>query len=390
MTIRRALILYLGSEILLSTGIGVVLYIQPFYYESLGLSDALIGTLFAINSAVSGATAFFLGSVADRLGASHICKLATLLLPLGYLITGLSHAFWTLCAGAALSGFGASLLLCTENVVLGALLIGTDRAHVLSRFVALYTLVMAVGTAASGLLSQAVGTRDCLIIGAAISLCAPIIRVFVKVSDTKSQRLFRRPSKAILQMGVYALLFGCASGLFTPFANLILQGRYHTAAGVTATVSALALLMTAAGSFGVLPLLSRFGRPRTVRYSFVGIVVLSLTLSIGLPPTWAFVGLYLLRTAVTSVPGSIVDATFLEWTNPTMHVQMFGVRVFGNSMGSAVGSLMGGNLLTSGGIAAMLAGSALLFAAAFLYLRTLRAKQSGTPGDPDNSANDFR
>lgn len=371
MSPTKPLILYLSSEILLSLGIGIVLYAQPFYYQHLGLSDQSIGLLFAVNSTASGLAALLLGSAADRIGASRIFKLATLVLPLGYLGTALAHTLTPLLLATALSGCGAALLMSTENVVLSALLDGVERSHVLSRFVSLYTLVMAVGTVLSGVISQALGYDRTLLIGALCALLAPTIRVFVRAPDARAPHLFRRPSKAIVRMGLYALLFGCASGAFTPFVTLILQGHYGVGDRAAASVSALSLLFTSIGAFSVTPFVRRFGRRKTTTLSFwVGIAV-SLLLAWRFPIALPFILLFLTRTAIFSVPGSIIDATFLEWTESTMHVQMFGVRVFGTSIGNALGSYAGGTLLNGGFIGAMPALSAVAFAAAWFYLRQL-------------------
>ncbi|MCY0875573.1 MAG: MFS transporter, partial [Firmicutes bacterium] len=201
---KKPLILYLSSEIFLSLGIGIVLYAQPFYYAHLGLSDQSIGLLFAVNSTASGLAALGLGSAADRIGASRMFKLATLVLPLGYVFTALSTGLVPLLLAAALSGAGAALLMSTENVVLSSLLDGVERSHVLSRFVSMYTLVMAIGTFLSGIISKAVGYEHTVMIGAACALCAPVIRVFVRARDTRSPHLFRRPSKTVTRMGLYA------------------------------------------------------------------------------------------------------------------------------------------------------------------------------------------
>lgn len=376
MSHKKPLFLYLSSEILLSLGIGIVLYAQPFYYQHLGLTDQTIGLLFAVNSAAAGMTALLLGSAADRIGASHVFKLATLILPLGYACTSLSHTFWPLVLATALSGCGAALLMSTENVVLSSLLEGVERSHVLSRFVSMYTLVMAVGTALSGVISRAVGYDHTLMVGAACALLAPLIRVFVRARDARSAQLFRRPTKDIVRMGLYAILFGCASGVFTPFVTLILQGHYGVGDRAAASVSALALLFTSIGAFCVTPFVRKIGRRQTTTLSFWLGIVVSLALAWRFPDSLPFIVLFLARTAIFSVPGSIVDATFLEWTEPTMHVQMFGVRVFGTSIGSAIGSYAGGTLLNFGLVGMMLSASAAVFAIALIYLRYLWRKQS--------------
>ncbi|MCY0877101.1 MAG: MFS transporter, partial [Firmicutes bacterium] len=225
-----------------------------------------------------------------------------------------------------------------------------------------------------------------VMIGAACALCAPVIRVFVRARDTRSPHLFRRPSKTVTRMGLYAILFGCATGAFAPFATLILQGHYGIGDRAAATVSALSLLFTSVGSFSVTPFVRRIGRRRTTTRSFWAGIVVSLILAWHFPYALPFILLLLARTAIFSIPGSIIDATFLEWTEPTMHVQMFGVRVFGTSIGSAVGSYLGGALLDRDAIGAMLILSAIAFAGAWFYLRTLWNSRTQGHATPDQHA----
>jgi len=367
---KKPLILYFVSEVFLSLGIGFVLYAQPFFYQSAHIGDATIGLLFGVNSLAGGVAALAFGSLADRLGASRVFKFSTLVLGLGYLFTSLTTRVGVWYFAAVLSGIGAAMLMSTENVVLSSLTQGREKASVLSKFVAMYMFVMGVGIVAAGFFSARAGYQATMQIGAAIALVAPIIRVFVKAPDAISHRLLRLPSKRVLLMSVYAMIFGVAVGIFNPFVTLVLHTQFALSDHVTALVAAAANFTVAAASFMVSLLLRHFRRERTLLFSFA----LSILFTIGMTLTGnatGFVSLYLLRTGVATVPGSIVDAMFLNMSHATEYSQMFGVRVFGNNAGTAIGAWSGGAFLGHHAMTWLLICSAATFAVAYAYLLRL-------------------
>lgn len=367
---NKSLLLYFTSELFLSFGIGLVTYAQPFFYKQGGLSDGLIGLLFAVNALVGGITALLLGSVADRLGASRVFKAATLALSLSYLLLGSTHLMGVWLFAAAFSGFAGSMLMSTENVVLGTLMKGRDMASVLSKFVALYTVIIGSGVICSGFLSAAVGYTDTIRLGGLVALVAPLIRVFVKAPDAKARTMFKLPSRQIWAMSFFALLFGLSLSLFNPFATLVLHGSFHLSNQTTALISSVSTFTMAMGSFFVSGLVRTFGRSRTLLISFAVSITLTLVMAVT-GQTWGFTSLFLVRTVFTNIPGSIVDAAFLSLTRETEYVQMFGVRVFGTNVGNAAGSYGGGLILNHFGVPWMLVLSAIGLAAAYLYLLQL-------------------
>jgi MFS family permease len=364
---RRSLTYYFTSEIFLSFGIGMSNYGQPFLYQSGYLSGAQIGILFALNAAVGGLFALILGPVADRVGASRVFKLATLLMGLGALWTGLAHSFSGWLAASAFTGLATGLLMSTENVVLSSLTKSREKAGILSKFVSLYTLLIALGTVTAGFLISATSYRRVVLIGAYLILVAPIIRHFVVAPDAKSPGMFRLPSRKILMMSVYAVIFGTAIGLFRRFNTLVLSGHFGLNDKVTSSVAAIMLFMISLGSLLVSPMLRRLRHGRTLLMAFTAGTLFTLVMAMT-GSAWVFVTAMLLRTILVSVPQPIVDSMFLDITPETEYAQMFGVRVFGNSIGNAIGAYGGGLFLDAGSVMGMLTVSATLLMASCLYL----------------------
>lgn len=388
-TRNKSLVLYFSSELFLSFGIGLVTYAQPFFYKQGGLSDSTIGLLFAVNALFGGITALLLGSAADRLGASRVFKASTLAIALSYLLLGATHILLVWFFAAAFSGLAGSMLMSTENVVLSSLTKGREMASVLSKFVALYTVIIGSGVVCSGFLSAAVGYTETIQIGGLVALAAPLIRVFVTAPDAKSKQMFRMPSKRIWAMSVFALLFGLSLSLFNPFATLVLHGSFHLSNQTTAMISSISTFMMAIGSFLVAALVRRLGRGQTLFLSFSLSIGLTLVMAI-MGNAWGFTALYLGRTILTSVPGSIVDATFLSLTHETEYVQMFGVRVFGTNAGNAAGSYGGGLLLNHMGLPWMLVLSAIALTVTYLYLLSLLRKSNSASTHLDTGTEDLK
>jgi hypothetical protein len=95
-------------------------------------------------------------------------------------------------------------------------------------------------------------------------------------------------------------------------------------------------------------------------------------------PTW--MGSYHEQVCCNGIPNNqilIVDAAFLNLTSPTEYAQMFGVRVFGNNVGNALGSTGGGALLSSHQGIWIYIGSAAALVLAYRYLVFLMARLRG-------------
>lgn len=367
---KRSLYVFLFSEIFLSIGIGLVNYAQPFLYSSNGLSDNTIGLLFSVNAVVGGLTALLGGSVADRIGTTVVFRFASLMLPLGFLLMGLiqNPDLWIL--SSALSGFGGALLMSTENVVMKSLASGVETSSVLSKFTSMYTFAMGAGVVVAGFISPHLGYKETLTIGAALALVAPILRLWVKAPDQKSDRMFKLPSKRIGLMSIYACVFSLGVGLFNPFFTLVLHNQFGFHDSWTGIVSSASTFMMAFGALVVSPLQRRLTRAGTLTLAFIGGSALTGCMVFATGGS-SFTILYLLRAVVTSVPISIVDAIFLKNSEPTEYAQMFGVRVFGSNIGNAFGSYAGGSFLAHHLLGGLLATSAFTILLAYICLRVI-------------------
>ncbi|MCL6515916.1 MFS transporter [Alicyclobacillus sp.] len=376
----RSLWLYYISEVFLSLGIGGAGFALPFFYRAEGMDDVHIGMLLAAASLSAGCFAFFLGSVADWLGASRVFRVATLVIPLSYAFTGLTRGWIVWLGCAAFTGLGNALLTSTENVVLTALQRDRERAGVLGRFVALYMAAMGVGAVGAGFLAARTSYTVALLASAGVGMVAPVLRAFLRAPDARAARAFRLPNRRTLAMSGYTLMYGVGFGLFNPFATLVLSGAFHTGDRLTSAVSAVSTFMVSLSALCVAMLTRRLRYGSILAVSYAAAILLTLAMS-ATGGAAGFVLLLLLRSGVMNVPGPVVDAVFLDHTPPAERAQMFGVRAFGNSLGNAIGQSAGGVLLATCGHRAMLwAAAAVLTAAAADALWLVRTLTSAAPG----------
>ncbi len=367
---RRSLTFYFTSEVFLSFGLGIIFYAQPFFYASIGINDKIIGLLFSVSAIAGGIGALFLGAIADRVGVTRMFKVATGLVGVGYLLLALTHTVAMWLTIAVLCGLAGALLMSTENVVLSTLTKSSEKAGIFSKFVAWYMFLIGCGSVASGFLCTEFGYQRAMLIGACMILVAPLLRFFVHGNDTLARSAFRLPHRRIILMSGYAMLVGLATGLLNPFATLILQTNFHVSTHLTALVSALAIFGVSGGSLLVGILLTWFRSGPTLFASFL----LSAGMTFGLAifgGATTFVSFYLLRSIVSAVPGSIVDAAFLERTEKTEFAQMFGYRVFGMNVGTGLGTFTGGSLLSNHHLSWLLICSGITFIIAYVYLAGL-------------------
>lgn len=368
---RKMLSFYLISEVFLSVGLGIFQYAQPFFYASGHIGDQRIGYLFAINAFFGGMAALVTGPVADKVGATRMFKVGTLLIGVGCLLTSATYHLSVWFVATAISGIGGAALMSTENVVLSSLVSGYEKSHLISRFTAFYMVFIGIGAILSGRLVEDVGLQDAMWIGALMTLVAPIIRVFVKAPDVRRDRVLRWPSKPLLLMATYAAIFGVASGAFNPFSTLILSTTYHATTWQTSLVYASSLFMVALGSFLVRPLIQKLRQQATLSLAFGLCTATSILFLVTVSMT-LFVAVYFAWTIVTAVPQPIVDAIFLEIVHASEFSQMFGTRVFGTRVGNAIGASVGGGLLKHGYAPYAFLLSALFFVLAYVYLAYLR------------------
>lgn len=368
---KRAIILYFISEFFISFGIGMVQYTQPFFYAAANIGDAKIGYLIAINAFFGGVGAIVASPIADRVGASRVCKLGTLLIALGYFAISIGHSFHVWILTTAIAGVGGSMLASTENVVLNNLLTGREKAHLISRFTALYMSIIGIGIVCAGLLVPALGLQGTMVVGSAIALIAPIVRYFVRVSDTTRSHWLSIPSRPLVFMAIYAILFGIAGGLFNPFATLILKLQYGAGNLETSMAYAVSIFMIALGSFFVRPLIRHIRQGATLFLSFSMSAMSTLLLLIATTLS-SFVAVYFLVTAVAAIPPPVIDAMFLDFVHTSEYSQMFGMRVFGVRVGNAVGAAAGGSLLKHNAYQVLIIASAVMFVISYAYLLFVR------------------
>jgi len=134
-------------------GFGLILPLLPYYAESFGASDTVVGLLVASYAAAQLIGAPILGRFSDRYGRRPILLLSLVGTLLGFLLLGFANTIWILFAARILDGLTGGNISVAQAYITDV----TDaknRAKGLGMIGAAFGLGFIIGPASGGLLSQ--------------------------------------------------------------------------------------------------------------------------------------------------------------------------------------------------------------------------------------------
>jgi DHA1 family solute carrier family 18 vesicular amine transporter 1/2 len=112
--------LLIGLTALGAAAIAFAEPVLPLHLSALGLSSSGIGLAFGAAALLGGLAAPFAGMLTDRLGASRVAAIGTLVAAAGFVLCGLPLAAASI-AGVIVVGVGAQLVLAPTLVLIGGL-----------------------------------------------------------------------------------------------------------------------------------------------------------------------------------------------------------------------------------------------------------------------------
>jgi DHA1 family tetracycline resistance protein-like MFS transporter len=134
-------------------GFGLILPLLPYYAETFGASDTVVGLLVASYAAAQLVGAPILGRFSDRFGRRPILLLSLVGTLLGFLLLGFANTLWLLFAARILDGLTGGNISVAQAYITDV----TDaksRAKGLGMIGAAFGLGFIIGPASGGLLSQ--------------------------------------------------------------------------------------------------------------------------------------------------------------------------------------------------------------------------------------------
>ena len=134
-------------------GFGLILPLLPYYAETFGASDTVIGLLVASYAAAQLIGAPILGRFSDRFGRRPILLLSLVGTLLGFLLLGFANTLWILFAARILDGLTGGNISVAQAYITDVT-DAKDRAKGLGMIGAAFGLGFIIGPASGGLLSQ--------------------------------------------------------------------------------------------------------------------------------------------------------------------------------------------------------------------------------------------
>jgi DHA1 family tetracycline resistance protein-like MFS transporter len=134
-------------------GFGLILPLLPYYAETFGASDTVVGLLVASYAAAQLIGAPILGRFSDRFGRRPILLLSLVGTLLGFLLLGFANTLWILFAARILDGLTGGNISVAQAYITDVT-DAKDRAKGLGMIGAAFGLGFIIGPASGGLLSQ--------------------------------------------------------------------------------------------------------------------------------------------------------------------------------------------------------------------------------------------
>jgi MFS family permease len=163
-----------------SVGFGAVIAFSALLFVARGWPAWSAFTAFAMTFILARLA---LGHIADRFGGAKVALVCVLIEAAGLLLIGFAPQFSAALAGAALTGFGYSLVYPGLGVEAISRVPPQDRGLAMGAYTAFLDVALGFGTPALGLLASVAGLGAVFAASAAAALCAaPIAASFLRAS----------------------------------------------------------------------------------------------------------------------------------------------------------------------------------------------------------------
>lgn len=363
-------------------GFGLILPLLPYYAETFGASDTVIGLLVASYAAAQLIGAPILGRLSDRFGRRPVLLLSLVGTLLGFMLLGFANTLWILFAARILDGLTGGNISVAQAYI-SDVTDAKNRAKGLGMIGAAFGLGFIIGPASGGLLSQwgyavpafvAVGlvTINLLM----VSLWLPESLPPEKREKAEKNRPTFTASALVLALKrpftgpllITRFFFGLAFSTFQTIFALYALRRFNLGASETGFILTYVGVLAAVVQGGLVGRLSQRYRDDILITISVAVMALSL-LGWALAPS---VAVLLIILAPTSFAGGILNTVLSSALTKAVEPQeiggILGLSASIESATRVIAPTMGGILLGRIGTWAPGAFGAFLLAGLFFYV----------------------
>ena len=364
-------------------GFGLILPLLPYYAESFGASDTLVGILVASYAAAQLVGAPLLGRLSDRFGRRPILLVSLLGTLLSFLLLGFAKTLWVLFAARIFDGITGGNISVAQAYIADV----TDeksRAKGMGMIGAAFGLGFIFGPATGGFLSQWGYAVPAFAAAGLVTFNLLMVYFWLPESLTPEKRAeLAKTEKPKLTLGtLFAALkrpfsgsllitrffFGLAFAIFQTIFSLYALRRFNLAAQQTGYILTYVGVLSVIVQGGLVGKLSERFREDWLITASVGVMALSLL-------GWAFVPsvtMLLVVLAPIALAGGILNTVVSSALTKTVQPQeiggILGLSASIESLTRVIAPTLGGILLERLGAWSPGVFSAIVLAGLFVYV----------------------
>jgi MFS family permease len=354
--------IFLFSHCLVTVGLGVFNVIFNLYILELGYSATFLGLVISSNLVFSAVFLFPGGAISDKIGRKNTLLISTGLMVFSTVAVSIAQDRFLLLIGNSIRGMSNSLIM----VVIAPFMMEQsntyERMHLFSVDAALTSFSRMIGSLIGGLLpgvfavarmTVTIQYQYTLLTAGVFTLLAFFPLVFIKetkrviTSSSSRTNLFGEKKKFVGQFVFCSSLIGFGAGVIVPFFNVYFSQVLRATPAQIGLMFSLGELSMGIASL-VLPFVVR-------KYGKVGSIVLTqifsipflllITVSNSLFPS--FIG-YFFRTTLMNMAAPAQQNFFMDEISEHERGKANSLSQFGSTLSRAVGSDIGGYLLSVG------------------------------------------
>jgi DHA1 family tetracycline resistance protein-like MFS transporter len=372
-------------------GFGLILPLLPYYAETFGASDTLIGLLVASYAAAQLLGAPILGRLSDRFGRRPVLLISLFGTMLGFIMLGTARTLWVLFASRILDGITGGNISVAQAYITDV----TDkenRARGLGMIGAAFGLGFIIGPASGGLLSQFGFSVPAFVAAGLVGINLLLVVIWLpeSLSQEKRSRMEKDQPAFSLSAFVKALrrpfsgsllitrfFFGLAFSIFQTIFALYALRRFGLGATETGFILTYVGVLSVIVQAGVVGRLSKRFRDDVLIFSSVGIMAISL-LGWALTPSVFILLLILAPTAFAGgVLNTVLSSALTKAVEPKEVGGILGLGVSIESATRVIAPTLGGFLLDQFGAWSPGAFGALILLGVLLYVRSTILNHTG-------------
>ncbi len=379
-------------------GFGLILPLLPYYAETFGASDTVVGLLVASYAAAQLIGAPILGRFSDRFGRRPILLLSLVGTLIGFLLLGFANTLWILFVARILDGLTGGNISVAQAYI-SDVTDAKNRAKGLGMIGAAFGLGFIIGPASGGLLSQWGYAVPAFVAAGLVTINLLMVALWLPESlplEKRETTANKRPSmnfsalmEALKRPFTGPLLttrffFGLAFSTFQTIFALYALRRFNLDATQTGFILTYVGVLAAIVQGVLVGRLSERFRDDVLIFSSVGIMALSL-LGWALSPS---VTVLLIVLAPTAFAGGILNTVLSSALTKAVEPQEIGgILGLSSSIESAtrvIAPTLGGILLGRIGTWAPGVFGAILLAGLFVYV-WMKIFDNPIPDNENNS-----